>query len=282
MNFGFDVYRRYDFEGQRREVQSLVAESHEILEQARFLTQSHNELLERFSQSSHAVAAGLTQIQTGWRDLLRLLQRERPTDFEPAAAIAGESEMSGTGFRGEANSTEGSPTGIPPLVDVMEAPYEVIQELSEAMRDDPLYSRYEAIPHMPKDWDVQRILGAFDAASGMTVDGIDRKILELKVESYRHAASMAMTRYDLELYRTVPERIARGEYQLPDADGNYPETEAVPEDLLLASGFLGGRNLFQWRRSEYPEMDRLQLIQRYIPFLMLKDLSVSLGERSPR
>jgi hypothetical protein len=277
MNFGFDVYRRYDFEGLRREAQRFRAESYDALEQARFLMESQLDLGEKFSESSQEVAYNVGLLHGGVTELQRLLKTRGAEVTNPPAEnatsplppVAVEAKDTGESARLS-------------LHEVLEASYEIIEEMSDRMTQDDLYDEYLRVPGHPKDWDLMRLLADFESASGRQLSPIERTIFELKVESYRQATLMAQSRYDLELYSTVPDRIARGDYTTPDADGNYPPGETGPENGVLASGFLGGRNLFQWTRSAYPEMNRLLLIKRYIPFLMLKDVSESFGERSPR
>ncbi len=263
-NYAFDWLRRFDFE----QTKKALAESTSFLRNETSEEMTALRLLETGLQDRFAE---LDKILKGVESVLR--------QAETRAAAAAESNASPTLVQAAAvelplNSGDANgPAVFATSVEDME------RKFGEVVDDPFLQEKYTSMTD-PALWNPVDLLTHCEQEFGTLLSDEKRELLTFEIEALRQACHAAFSHFQALKTQALLERLEVGDFDLPDATGDFPKLD-TPSEEIFAFG-LHGRGRFVWEKSKYPEMYRWNCLYKYIPLAMIERVRSVFNEgRSP-
>jgi len=264
VNFGFDWWRRLDFEAERG---LLEDEKKAILEhrgEAEMLLQT---LRARLEEQDQLFAKIHTNVED-WSQRLTSQPSPTPQQFaEAPVTTPGESE--------KAQEKDLS------FQTLLNTPVEVMEEKFKAKMSDAGFQKHLLKLHTtaPDKWNIPELIETLETEYGIELSSDEKWLLAMKAKSYGHAVTGTRSRFLATLGLSELERFERGEYERPLPSGEvFGPPESTPGEIFATSNV--GPGVIFWRKTESPELHRLSMMPRYLTQALVEDLQAFFQERS--
>ncbi|MBI4602924.1 MAG: hypothetical protein HY721_13285 [Planctomycetes bacterium] len=255
INFGFDWWRRLDFEAQKRRIETTLSGLRD---------QILTELV-----GARALSASL---EDRFGEVERLFSGIGETIASIKAVAAGPGTARDEGLGPDPPAAGGPETAAeaPGPRRLLEVPIEEMEAGLEGVASDPyLASRYGDLVDM-RTWDPAKIIEDLEGEFGVRLGDEQRELVKVEIEYFRQLGHVAYSRFQAEKLGRLAERIMTRDYDLPDEHGVFADLN-LPQGEVFASATLGYRR-FAWERSKEPEMYRWNCLFKYVPLAMLERL----------
>lgn len=254
VNFGFDWWRRMDFEAEKHRLGATLSELREqILTEltgSRILSTSLEDRFGEVERLFSGIREIIAAIETQATAVAKAVNDESPGEVDAAVEVV---------------SAEG-----PGLNRLLETPTEAMEAGFQGVAADPfLARRYGDLLDM-RTWEPAAILKDVEGELGLQLPDEQKELVKLEIEYFRHVGHVAYSRFQAEKQSRLADRILAREYDMPNEDGVFVDLDLPPGEIF-ASATIGYRR-FAWERSKYPEMYRWNCLFKYVPLAMLERL----------
>jgi len=264
-NFGFDCWRRIDFESARREAGDVIKSAQH-----------------RVSELNGIAEGALREVSVNLETCGELLTRTSALNKELLDAC-----------RRSPDAVAKDPAGDPPsevqttetqtLLNILNASTEdMLATIKSNRRDHWFLEQAEYLRDTrPSLWDAEKLIAGFQErfqASSLSPE--DRELIRNKLDIFSALTECAQARYNLGLQLSINERIASGRFEEVD-----PSTGQTVRDQSIAAGDVFalssvGMRTFRWSKSEFAEEYRLATTVEFVPSVLLNQLEALFKERS--
>lgn len=258
VNYGFDWWRRFDFESERKEIAHHISRAEAQIDNADLIAYQFQNIARKFEERFVVIDENLSALQP----ILTTLIANSRKNVPPGPLDAGEVEKD-----------RSNPLPVESLTTLEEAPNEYILSKIDSIQGNAYLTKfYSAIMDL-KAWTSDSLLEDLENEFEQHLEDGERQIIKYKIEAYRQATKAALSRYEMQLNLSLAERLANGLYEPQGEDGKFVTSmhdESKRAEVLAEGTF--GRNYIAWKKSDYPELHRMDCLFKAIPVVMLEDL----------
>jgi hypothetical protein len=255
INYSMDFYRRYILESQKNEIEKLISKNEDAFELTRLMATDLDVRLKECDR----LFTGLLSLNS------KLLSQS-----EHKSAPAASTPINKSNETASRESTANSEAEIS-FSSMLDVPTEQMdRELKELSSDERMLVKYSGVSD-PKEWDPAKIIDQLQDETNIKLEDQERQLVGFEIEAYRQACHSTYSQYAGALQLELIERIKKKDYIAAQPDGTFAEPEADKADIF-AKTVLNGK-LFIWKTSDYQDVSRKFTTFRYIPLVMLRNVS---------